>query len=89
MESALTVKGQATIPKTIRDHLRLRPGDRIKFFKHPDGTVVILPRLPASRLKGIAAGRRPSPASLTEMDEGIVAGATRNHPAARAPGARG
>src|SRR5580704_15952386 len=26
MESAITVKGQATIPKAIRDHLRLKPG---------------------------------------------------------------
>jgi AbrB family looped-hinge helix DNA binding protein len=32
MESAITVKGQATIPKVIRDHLRLKPGDRVKFF---------------------------------------------------------
>ncbi len=28
MESAITVKGQATIPKAIRKHLRLKPGDR-------------------------------------------------------------
>ncbi len=27
MESAITVKGQATIPKAIREHLRLKPGD--------------------------------------------------------------
>ena len=32
MESAITVKGQATIPKAIREHLRLKPGDRVKFF---------------------------------------------------------
>jgi AbrB family looped-hinge helix DNA binding protein len=37
MESAITVKGQATIPKAIREHLRLKPGDRVKFFVHPDG----------------------------------------------------
>jgi AbrB family looped-hinge helix DNA binding protein len=35
MESALTSKGQATIPKAIRDHLGLKSGDRIKFFMHP------------------------------------------------------
>ena len=29
MESAITVKGQATIPKAIREHLRLKPGDRV------------------------------------------------------------
>jgi len=75
MESALSVKGQATIPKAIREHLRLEPGDRIKFFKHPDGTVVILPKVPTSRLRGIVKprGRR---VSLADMDAAIAAGAT-------------
>jgi len=41
MESAITVKGQATIPKPIREHLGLQPGDRVKFFVHPDGSVVL------------------------------------------------
>ena len=83
MESALTIKGQATIPKAIREHLRLEPGDRIKFFKHPDGTVVILPKLPTARLKGIASGRRRRPASIAEMDEAVATGAIHKHRAAR------
>lgn len=61
MESAVTTKGQATIPKAIREHLRLKPGDRVKFFVHPDGTVVLLPKLPASALKGIVRSRRKKP----------------------------
>ncbi len=73
MESALSVKGQATIPKAIREHLRLGPGDRIKFFKHPDGTVVILPKVPTSRLRGIVKSRRR--VSLDEMKDAIAAGA--------------
>ena len=52
MESAITVKGQATIPKAIREHLGLEPGDRVKCFVHPDGSVVILPKLPASARSG-------------------------------------
>ncbi len=44
MESAITVKGQVTIPKEARDHLGLKPGDRVKFFIQPDGHVVILPQ---------------------------------------------
>jgi antitoxin PrlF len=83
MESALSIKGQATIPKAIREHLHLAPGDRVKFFKHPDGTVVILPIVPTSRLKGIAAGRRKHAASLLDMEEGVVAGATRKHRSSR------
>lgn len=73
MESALSVKGQATIPKAIRDHLHLQPGDRIKFFLHPDGSVVILPKIPASRLKGIIKTRRR--ASLEDMETAILDGA--------------
>ena len=73
MESALTVKGQATIPKAVREYLHLGPGDRIKFFLHPDGTVVILPKLPASRLKGMVRTRRR--VSLDAMDTAIAEGA--------------
>ena len=69
MESALTTKGQATIPKAIRDHLQLAPGDRIKFFVHPDGSVVILPKIPTSKLKGIVKARRR--VSLDEMETAI------------------
>ena len=74
MESALSVKGQATIPKAVRDYLHLGPGDRIKFFLHPDGTVVILPKLPAARLKGMVRTQRR--VSLDEMDTAIAEGAS-------------
>lgn len=75
MESALSVKGQATIPKAIRDHLHLEPGDRIKFFMHPDGSVVILPKLRTSALKGMvrSRGRR---VSLDDMEAAIAEGVT-------------
>jgi antitoxin PrlF len=72
MESAITVKGQVTIPKAIREHLHVKPGDRVKFFVHPDGTVVLLPKLPVSALRGILKTRRH--ASLEEMDEAIATG---------------
>jgi len=84
MESALSVKGQATIPKAIREHLRLRPGDRVKFFVHPDGSVVILPKIRTSALKGIISLRkRQSPASIDEMNEAVVAGASGGNQRAR------
>jgi antitoxin PrlF len=40
-ESTLTSKGQTTVPKAIRESLRLKPGDRITFTPMPDGTVVM------------------------------------------------
>ncbi len=74
MESAITVKGQVTIPKAIREHLRLRPGDRVKFFVHPDGTVVLLPKVPAAALQEMAkAGRRR--VTIEAMNRAVAEGA--------------
>jgi antitoxin PrlF len=82
MESAITVKGQATIPKAVRDHLGLKPGDRVKFFIHPDDTVVILPKIPVSALRGILA-RRHRRVTIDEMNKAISQAA-----ASAAPGRR-
>jgi antitoxin PrlF len=75
MESAITVKGQATIPKAIREHLGLKPGDRVKFFVHPDGSVVLLPKLSASALRGMIKSRRGRPVTAQEMTEAVAEGA--------------
>jgi hypothetical protein len=32
MDSVITVKGQAAIPKAIREYLHLKPGTRSSFF---------------------------------------------------------
>ena len=75
MESAITAKGQATIPKPIRDHLNMKPGDRVKFFVHPDGSVVLLPKIPASALRGIVKPRRQPPVTIEEIGAAAAAGA--------------
>ena len=75
MEAAITRKGQATIPKAVRDHLHLKPGDRVKFFIHPNGTVVLLPKIPVSALRGFGYRADREAASLEEMDEAIALGA--------------
>ena len=80
MESAITIKGQITIPKTIREHLHVKPGDRVKFFVHPNGTVFLLPKLPVSALRGIVKSSRR--ATLEEMDEAIADGITKRYRAA-------
>jgi len=69
MESLISAKGQATIPKTIRKHLGLKPGDRVKFFVHPDGNVVLLPKLPTSALRGMLKSKRRRPVNTNEMTE--------------------
>ncbi len=73
MQSTITVKGQATLPKPIRDHLGLKPGDQVKFFIDSNGTVVILPMLPASSLRGMLKRPGRKPVTIKEMDEGIAA----------------
>jgi len=40
-ESTLTSNGQTTVPKAIRESLRLKPGDRITITPMPDGTVLM------------------------------------------------
>ena len=41
--STLTSKGQLVIPKTIRDRLKLEPGDRLDFIIQEDGDLLIRP----------------------------------------------
>lgn len=71
MESSITSKGQISIPKMAREHLKVRPGDRVRIFLHPNGTVVLLPKLPVSAIKGIFAGRAKKPVTVEDMDEAI------------------
>jgi len=74
MEAAITSKGQVTIPKAIREYLHVKPGDRVKFFMHPNGSVVLLPKVPVTALRGIVpAGGRA--VTLEEMDDALAAGA--------------
>jgi AbrB family looped-hinge helix DNA binding protein len=51
MGTTLTVKGQVTIPKAIRDYLGLVPGSEVEFDFGPDGRVVLRPLRPARPLK--------------------------------------
>lgn len=83
MESAITVKGQATIPKPIREHLGLQPGDRVKFFVHPDGSVVLLPKLPASAARGMVKSRNRRPVTTQHMTMAAAEGAIRRKPRRR------
>jgi antitoxin PrlF len=71
--SLITAKGQTTIPKAIRDRLRVVPGDRVDFVVQPDGTVTVEPALQGvAPLKGLLAakGRRPA-VSVAAMHRAI------------------
>ena len=83
MESAITVKGQATIPKAIREHLGLQPGDRVKFFVHPDGSVVLLPKISASAIRGMVKSRNARPVTTEKMTAATAEGALSQNPRRR------
>jgi AbrB family looped-hinge helix DNA binding protein len=40
-DATLTSKGQITIPREIRESLRLKAGDRMTFTSLPNGTVLV------------------------------------------------
>jgi AbrB family looped-hinge helix DNA binding protein len=62
--ATLTSKGQTTIPKSIRDSLGLKTGDRMTFTLMPDGVVLL--RVKNKRVADLAGmlhkkGRKPIP----------------------------
>jgi AbrB family looped-hinge helix DNA binding protein len=70
--TTLTSKGQVTIPKSVREFLRVKPGDRLDFVISDDGLVFVRPGTGrAEDLRGLLhrPGRRP--VSLVEMDAAI------------------
>jgi antitoxin PrlF len=69
--ATLTTKGQTTIPKEVREHLGLRPGDRMRFSIGADGRVLLeAATLSVRDLRGILP-KPTRPVSLEEMEEAI------------------
>jgi len=56
MATTMTVKGQVTIPKNVRDALHLAPGDGVVFAVNPAGEVVV--QKAGSRIRGQPARKR-------------------------------
>jgi hypothetical protein len=50
---------------------------------HPDGSVVLLPKVRASALRGIIKSRRRRPVAIMEMTEAAAKGAAGAAPRAR------
>jgi antitoxin PrlF len=74
MSSAtVTSKGQVTIPKKVRDFLKLEPGDLIDFIIDQEGKVVVrASTVHVHELKGLLKRPRRKPVTLEEMDRAIV-----------------
>lgn len=77
--ATITSKGQTTIPKSIRQHLRLRTGDRVEFVIDDKGRVLLVPKkIDIADLRGFLAPA-PRRVSLKEMDEAIREAAVERH----------
>lgn len=75
VESAITSKGQTTLPKPVRMALGVGEGDRVRYLILDD-EVRIRPVRPISRLYGLL--RRPDStpaATLKDMERAIAEGA--------------
>jgi AbrB family looped-hinge helix DNA binding protein len=57
MATALTSKGQVTIPKRIRDALHLLPGAAVEFTVNEGGEVVLQPASATGRKRKAVADR--------------------------------
>ena len=67
--ATITSKGQLTLPKSIRERLRLGAGDRVDFVVTDDGTVVLRPAtVDVRELKGFLHRRGLKPLSVEEMN---------------------
>ena len=74
--ATLTSKGQTTIPKQVREHLKLNPGDKLDFVIESEGRVVIRPaKLDVRELKGLLKRHDGKVLSIEEMNAAIARGA--------------
>ena len=70
--STLTSKGQITVPKEVREHLHLAPGDEVEFAIDEQGAVTFRAlRGAAAELFGCLRRTGARPVTVAEMDEVI------------------
>lgn len=78
--STITAKGQTTVPKEIRDRLKLKPGDRIEYVVDEQGRVILKARnLRAVDLAGFLGKPPGGPLTIEEMDDAIAAAVTERY----------
>jgi antitoxin PrlF len=71
-QSRITVKGQTTIPLEVREALKLKPGDHIRYVIDKSGVHLLRKNRHISELAGIL-GKPPigAGASIEDMDKAI------------------
>ncbi len=80
MEATITSKGQVTLPKALRDKYDLKEGQKLVFIENADGTLsIIVRRNNLEAIIGILKPRIGTPASISDLNEGIIAGAVASY----------
>jgi len=73
--ATVTSKGQITIPKRVRQALRLGVGDRVEFVIEKNGEVIVRPgKGDVADLRGLLQRRSRKAISLAEMERAIAKG---------------
>ena len=74
--ATVTSKGQITMPKEIREYLKLETGTKVDFVIDESGIVKVIPlNIPVRSLSGILHRQDIKAATLEEMEESIAEGA--------------
>jgi antitoxin PrlF len=77
MIATITSKGQVTLPKSIRAHLRLHAGDKLDFFIKKDKHIEVVPLKESPvNLKGMLP-KPKHPVTIEEMNQAIAIGASK------------
>ena len=74
-KSTVTIKGQTTLPRDVRQALQLQPGDRVRYMILDGGEVRLVRSQPVTRLAGLLQDKTTRKASLEDMETAIAKGA--------------
>jgi antitoxin PrlF len=80
MLATVTIKGQVTLPKAIRDELKIEQGTQLDFQLNADGSMSVR-ALKRSALSIIGLLKRPGRVSVTveQMNQAVVDAAAQRH----------
>jgi AbrB family looped-hinge helix DNA binding protein len=73
MSTNLTVKGQVTVPKSVRDYLGLKPGSAVTFERLPSGEVVLRPASKRSKKASSRVAKLRGRATVRMKTQDIMA----------------
>nr|VFJ61100.1 MAG: looped-hinge helix DNA binding domain-containing protein, AbrB family [Candidatus Kentron sp. FW] len=71
LAATVTSKGQITIPKSVRDALRLQVGDRVAFVVHGQGALLTPISKSVDEVFGMLKKPDISPRTIEEMNRAV------------------